>query len=320
MSTANEGTASRINVITFPGAPNLPLFAALERGEFRRHGVDVHMETTPSSTYQMENLVSSRYQIAGTAFDNVVAYREGQGAVESLGSCEIMAFMGATRIELSLVVESGIRTWAGLRGRSLALDALNTGFAFVLYDMLERAGLSTADCELVAVGATPARWASVRSGEHAGTLTIEPFTSIAVANGFGVLQSSQSTVPHYQGGVFAAMPAWIADHGNELSGFIRGYLAGLRWTLEPRNYLAAKELLAARMPAIKPRVADAVMGKLLDPATGLTPEAGFDPRGIETVLELRSRYGGAAVPLQDPHRYLDLSCLDRVRRPDRRNR
>ena len=116
------------------------------------------------------------------------------------------------------------------------------------------------------------------------------------------------------------MPAWIADHGNELGGFIRGYLAGLRWTLEPRNYPAARELLAARMPAIKPRVADAVMRKLLDPATGLTPEAEFDPRGIETVLELRSRYGGAAVPLQDSHRYLDVSYLDRVRRPDPGNR
>lgn len=317
MSLANDGSASRIDLITFPGAPNLPLFVALERGEFLRHRVDVHMETTPSSTYQMKNLVSGRFQIAGTAFDNVVAYREGQGAVASLGSCEVVAFMGATRIELSLVVEPGVREWADLWGRSLALDALNTGFAFVLYDMLERAGLSTADCEPVAVGATPARWASVRSGEHAGTLTIEPFTSIAAANGFRVLQSSQSTVPHYQGGVFAATPAWIADHGNELSGFIRGYLAGLRWTLEPRNYPAAKELLAARMPAIKPRVADAVMGKLLDPATGLTPEAEFDPLGIETVLELRSRFGGAAVPLKDAQRYLELSCLDRVRRPDR---
>ena len=98
--------------------------------------------------------------------------------------------MGATRIELSLVVEPGVQSYDDLKGRSLALDALNTGFAFVLYDMLERAGLSMEDCELAPVGATPRRWASVNAGEHAGTLTIEPFTSIAVANGFRVLQSS----------------------------------------------------------------------------------------------------------------------------------
>ena len=313
-------TSQPIDLITFPGAPNLPIFAALEHGDFRANGVDVRMDTTPSSTFQMENLIGGRYRIAGTAFDNVVAYREGQGAVESLGSCDLVAFMGATRIELSLVVEPGIRTWTDLRGRSLALDALNTGFAFVLYDMLERAGMSTGDCELVPVGATPARWASVRAAEHAGTLTIEPFTSIAAANGFRVLQSSLDTVPDYQGGVFAATPAWIADNSESVSGFIRGYLAGLCWTLEPSNYAAAKELLLNKMPAIKPPVADAVMGKLLDPTTGLTAEAELDSKGIETVLDLRSRYGGAATPLTDPRRYLDLSYLHGVRRLDRENR
>ena len=312
-------TSQRIDLITFPGAPNLPIFAALEHGDFPANGVEVRMETTPSSTFQMENLIGGRFQIAGTAFDNVVAYREGQGAVESLGLCDLVTVMGATRIELSLVVEPGIRTWTDLRGRSLALDALNTGFAFVLYDMLEQAGMSTGDCELVPVGATPARWASVLAGEHAGTLTIEPFTSIAAANGFRVLQSSLDTVPDYQGGVFAATPAWIAGHGEALNGFIRGYLAGLRWTLEPSNYAAAKALLLRKMPAIKPPVADAVMGKLLDPATGLTAEAELDSTGIETVLDLRSRYGGAAIPLTDPHRYLDLSCLHGVRRLDREN-
>ena len=312
--------AERIDLITFPGAPNLPIFAALEHGDFLQNGVDVRIETTPSSSYQMENLVAGKFQIAGTAFDNVVAYREGQGAVASLGKCDPVAFMGATRIELSLVVEPGVQSYDDLKGRSLALDALNTGFAFVLYDMLEKAGLSIEDCELAPVGATPRRWASVNAGEHTGTLTIEPFTSIAVANGFRVLQSSLDVVPRYQGGVFAASRAWVAGHGESLDRFIRGYLAGLRWTLEPGNYPAAKSLLLARMPALKPAVADAVMGKLLDPATGLTPEADFDSQGIDIVLNLRSRHGGFAMPLTDPGRYLDMGYLRRAQRLHRDNR
>ena len=311
------GDANRIDLITFPGAPNLPIFAALEHGDFLDNGVDVRLETTPSSSYQMENLVNGKFQVAGTAFDNVVAYREGQGAVASLGKCDLVAFMGATRIELSLVVEPGIRTCAELRGRSLALDALSTGFAFVLYDMLGRAGLSSEDCKLVPVGATPKRWASVSAGEHAGTLSIEPFTSIAVANGFRVLQSSLETVPRYQGGVFAANRGWITGHRESLDGFIRGYLAGLRWTLDPDNYTAARALLLARMPALKPGVADAVMSKLLNPATGLTPEAEFDPVGVDTVLDLRSRHGGGAIPLKDPVRYLDMRFLRRLRGENR---
>ena len=224
-----------LDLICFPGAPNLPIFAALQRGLFAAAGVEVRLQTTPSSVYQIEHLARGAFQIAGTAFDNVVAYREGQGAVALDEPPDLVALMGATRIELAFVVAPDIRTFDDLRGRSIALDALATGFAFVLYDMLERAGLPMDACELVAVGATPQRWESVKSGAHAGTLTIEPFTSIAVANGFGVLSSSRQTVPDYQGGVFAASGAWARQHAGLVGAFIRGYLAGLQWTLAPRQ-------------------------------------------------------------------------------------
>ena len=189
-------------------------------------------------------------------------------------------------------------------------------FAFVLYDMLEKAGLSTDVCELAPVGATPKRWESVKSGEHAGTLTIEPFTSIAIANGFNVLQTSLETVPSYQGGVFAAGRAWAVEYPDSVDAFIRGYLAGLDWTLTPDNYEAAKEILLANMPAIKPGVADAVVTKLLNPATGLTPGGEVDTAGIEMVLSLRSRYATPPKRLSDPAPYLDLSYLQRAKEVD----
>lgn len=306
----------KVDLICFPGAPNLPIFAALELGLFSAAGIDVRLETTPSSIYQIENLVNGEFQIAGTAFDNVVAYREGQGAVQLAEPPDLFAFMGATRIELSFVVAPNIQTYADLRGRSIALDALATGFAFVLYDMLEKAGLSTDVCELAPVGATPKRWESVKSGEHAGTLTIEPFTSIAIANGFNVLQTSLETVPNYQGGVFAAGRSWAVEHPDSVDAFIRGYLAGLDWTLTPGNYEAGKDILLANMPAIKPGVADAVVTKLLNPATGLTPGGQVDTAGIETVLGLRSRYATPSKRLSDPSPYLDLSYLQRAKEVD----
>ena len=45
----------------------------------------------------------------------------------------------------------------------------------------------------------------MRSGQHVGTITIEPFTSIARAQGFGVLETSTCVFPVYQGGSFAAL-------------------------------------------------------------------------------------------------------------------
>ena len=63
-----------VNVITFPGTPNLPLFVAEEQGFFG-DAVRFAFHTTPSSTYQIERLVAGEFQIAGTAVDNVIAYQ-----------------------------------------------------------------------------------------------------------------------------------------------------------------------------------------------------------------------------------------------------
>ncbi len=300
-----------LDLIAFPGAPNLPIFTAIEKGFFAAAGVEVNLETTPSSAYQIESLAAGRFQIGATAFDNVVAYREGQGAVQLAETPDLFVFLGATQLELSLVVSPDVASFDDLRGRSLALDALGTGFAFVLYEMLRRAGLGEGDYEAVAVGATPQRWESVRTGAHAGTLTIEPFTSVAIANGFRVLASSRDLFDRYQGGIFTASAGWASQHREALDGFVRGYLEGLSWTLDAANYADGVDRLRRNMPAIKPGVVDAVMAKMLAEETGLTPGGQVDAAGMKTVLELRSRYGRPRRELDDAEVYLERRYLPR---------
>ncbi len=303
-----------VRLIAFPGAPNLPIFAAQKNGDFAAAGIDLQMETTPNSAYQIQHLVNGTFDIAGTAFDNVVAYQEGQGVAELDREPDLFAFMGATQIELAFVVSPDIETFDDLKGKTIALDALTTGFAFVLYEMLERAGLTSGDYTMVPVGATPQRWESVKAGEHAGTISIEPFTSIAKANGFKVLQSSSDILDAYQGGSFAASRAWAAANPDAIKGFIRAYQKGLAWTLDPANREAGAKLLQAQMPQIQPRAVDPVMNSLLSPRSGLTPGAQILDAGVTTVLELRSKFGSGTDPLTAPDRYIDLQYLNEASR------
>jgi ABC-type nitrate/sulfonate/bicarbonate transport system substrate-binding protein len=300
-----------LKVIAFPGAPNLPLFVAKERGLFKDVGIDVELTTTPNSVFQFEQLSLGAFDIAMTAFDNVVAYREGQGPANLAGAQDFYAIMGATQIELSFVVAPHIKSYADLKGKSIALDALATGFAFVLYEMLTQAGLSKDDVEMVAVGATPQRWQSVKAGDHVGTLTIEPFTSVAQAAGFAALDVSSNVVNAYQGGSVAASQSWAQQNSQKVSAYLNAYLTALEWTLDAANYAEAKRILLQNMPAIKPGVADAVMKSLLSQKSGLTPNGIILRDGIETVLRLRSNYGGGE-QLSDIDRYLDLSFYQDV--------
>jgi len=303
-----------LRVIAFPGAPNLPVFAARELGFFAANGLELEFETTPNSVYQFEQLSAGNFDIGMTAFDNIVAYREGQGAVELSGINDFCAVMGATQISLSFVVSPDVKKYADLKGKTLALDALATGFAFVLYEMLEKNGLSLDDIEMIAVGNTPDRWMSVKDGTHAGTLTIEPFTSLAKAAGFTELDVSANVVDSYQGGIVAASREFVAKESDRVEAYIAGYLAGLDWTLDPVNYDEAKRILLENMPAIKPPVADSVMASVLSESSGLTPGGNILRDGIATVLRLRSKYGSGG-ELSEIDRYLDLSAWERVVNP-----
>jgi ABC-type nitrate/sulfonate/bicarbonate transport system substrate-binding protein len=296
-----------IKLIAFPGAPNLPIFVARENGWFERHDVDLAMTMTPSSAYQAEALAKGEFDIAGTAFDNVVAYTQGQGAVVLDHTPDFFAFLGATQIELAIVAAKDITSIPALASKSLALDAPGTGFAFVLYHMLEKGGLAPGAYERVAVGATPLRWEAIRTGAHAATMTIEPFTSIAAAQGFNILARSTQTIPDYQGGVFASRRSWARENAEAIKGFIRAYLDGLAWTLDPVNRDAAAQILLRNMPEIRPPVVGAVMASLLSPRSGLTPKGAVTIAGIRTVLDLRTRYGKAGAALGDPQTYIDLT-------------
>nr|MBT6742312.1 ABC transporter substrate-binding protein [Rhodospirillales bacterium] len=300
-----------IELICFPGAPSLPIFAAQEKGFFEKAGVAVNLSTTPNSAYQAENLINGTFQIAGTAFDNVVAYQEDAGVYKPESTPDLFAFMGASQVQLALVTAPDLKTFDDLKGKSLALDALSTGFAFVLYEMLARAGLKSDDYEMVTVGATPQRWESVREGKTAGTLTIQPFTAMAQSQGFNVLQTSTDLFDCYQGGSFAASRAWAADNADTVKGYIRGYLDGLDWVFDPENQDEAIEILLRNMPAIKPAVAGGVLKNLLNPRSGLTPKGAILPDGVDTVLDLRSRYGDGP-KLTDHARYIDLSYYNQV--------
>lgn len=303
---------TNLSVIAFPGAPNLPLFAAQAHGFFTDAGLDVDFQMTPSSVFQFEQFGTGAVDIAFTAFDNVVAYREGQGAVKLPSLPDFRAVMGCTQIELSLVVAPHIRAVEDLRGRSLALDAISTGFAFVLYEMLALSGLAPDDYEVMPVGATPERWRSVKEGAHAGTITIEPFTSIARAAGFPTLLKSSDFFPAYQGGVIAARHDWTTENEETLTAFLAGYLRGLDWVLDPAKREAAATILAERMPEIQPKALDAVMRSLLSEQSGLTPDGAILRGGARTVLDLRSKYGASKAALTDVDRYLDLDLRKRA--------
>src|SRR5215470_2484689 len=122
----------RVNV--FPGGFNWPIFVAQENGYFAREGVTVELQATTGSIAQMTDFAAGRCDIAMTAFDNIVAYVEGEGEAPIGAQPEFFAFLGSDDSFLSLVRSPGILTLDEVRGRAVSVVADRTEYAFALFD------------------------------------------------------------------------------------------------------------------------------------------------------------------------------------------
>ena len=129
-----------LNVIVFPGGFNLPIWAGIHLGTFARQDLEIRLHFTTNSMQQLSGLVRGEWEIGLTGFDNVVAYQEGQGEAEIDREPDLFVFMGGDDAFLRLVVQPDIGSYADLRGKVLSVDALTTGFAFVLRKMLASTG------------------------------------------------------------------------------------------------------------------------------------------------------------------------------------
>ena len=137
--------AQPVSVIAFPGTGNWPIRIAQEKGYFAQNRIEVTLSPTPSSVFQMTSLIAGKFDIAMTAADNVIAYLEGQGEAPVSGQPDLFMFMGGSPSMPALVTVPEIKTYAELEGKTLAVDALTTGYAFVLFDLLKRNGLQLGD-------------------------------------------------------------------------------------------------------------------------------------------------------------------------------
>jgi ABC-type nitrate/sulfonate/bicarbonate transport system substrate-binding protein len=301
-----------LSVIVFPGGFNLPLWAAERQGFFEQNGLRVALTPTPSSTFQMQGLAEGRFDIAMTAIDNVVAYQEGQGEAKIPDNPDLFAFMGADNGFLSLVGGRGVKSVAELKGRKLSVDAMTTGYAFVLRELLAQHGIAESEVSFERAGGVLGRFEGLLNGSHAGTMLITPFDQLAVNRGHVQLARAADALGAYQGVVAAARRSWARQNESSVVGYVRAWRSGVRFLYEPANREVAEALLVANMRAMTPQLAQQSLQLLLGERGGFFKDSAVDMKGLATVLALRSKYAAARTPLSDGARYVDGSYVKKA--------
>ncbi len=279
----------RLNVIAFPGASNWPLWAGQRHGFFAAQGLEMSLSITPNSVHMVRELHAGGAHVALTSMDNVVAYGCGEGEVSLGEPADFFAFMSVDGGLLSLMTQPQHDVVSCLRGQTLAVDALTTGYALVLKEILAHYGLGDSDVRYVSVGTGAERFAELKEGRCAATLLNAPLCLAAESVGKIRLVRASAVLGPYQGVVAAARRSWARDNNAVVHAFIRGYDASLSWLSDPANADEARSLLVERLPSLR-AVADGAY-RVLITEQGLDRTLRLRPQAVSAVIRLRERHG-----------------------------
>ena len=305
-------TLSSVRVNVFPGGFNWPLFVGIEKDCFDCENLAIELQATSGSVAQMTGLAAGQFEIAMTAFDNIVAYIEGQGEAPIGPQPQFFAFMGCDDSFLSLVAKPDISQVRDLLGRKISVDAATTGYAFALFDLLEQAGLARGDYTIVKVGGMAQRFADLSDGETAATLLSTPYDLLAEKTGLRIVQYLRRP---YQGNVAAARRDWAESNVAVVNGFIRSYIAALSWLYIPANIPEACVILERNVSGMTPDLARASYKRMFARDKGFFPDGRLDAEGMRKVLELRTRYAGQRRVLGDPGKYFEARFWEQALSP-----
>jgi ABC-type nitrate/sulfonate/bicarbonate transport system substrate-binding protein len=204
-----------------------------------------------------------------------------------------------------LFVQPEIAQLAGLRGRTLVADVAETGWSFVLYEILKRHGLDRGDYAIHEAGAPFRRFEAMRDDKTmAAAILNPPYAIHARRAGLQDMGAVVDTIGPYLGTVPYVLRAWARDNADTLVAYLAAGIEGLRWVLDPANKADAVQLAAGRLN-VPADIAAEIYAAATDPVRGLAEDAAFDLGGFKTVLKLRAEFEGrAAAP---PETYFDLS-------------
>lgn len=294
-----------LRVMSFPGGANLPLWVAEDRGLFARERLIVSVSPAPNSVVLFETLDAGQEDIAMAAFDNVVAYQEGQGEARLSAEPDFFAFMGVTRGTIRLVVGPGITGYDDLRGKTLAVDAMTTGYSLVLRKLLQLGGLEEGDYQLVSVGGTNARAQALMENKFSGTILTTPLEFLPESRGYRRLANAIDVLGPYQSIVGIARRPWAAKNHESLVRFIHATTGAIDWLFDPGNRVEATAIYRKHSPNISADAAARDVNALLDEREGFARGGKFDLEGMKTVLRIRSELATPRKSLTDPWRYVD---------------
>ena len=303
--------AGEIRILAFGGATNVPIWIAQEKGLLEKEGVKLVFDLTNGSVPQFRDYYAGKYDVISTALDNIVAYGEGQSDVPLPGPYDMFAFAGIHGGMNTLVVRPEIKTYADIKGKTVAVDALKSGYGIVLYQILkDKGGLEfDRDYKAISVGNTDKRVEAMKDNKAVAAIIGSPNDMAVERDGFKLMADAAQELGSYQGSVLVTRRGFAQSNEADLVALTRAMIAAQELIFTDKALTLS--VMKKNLKGMTDADAEKLYQRMISPG-GFTRRAEIDMKGVATVLRIRETYGEPQKKMGPVSRYVDLAIYEKA--------
>jgi ABC-type nitrate/sulfonate/bicarbonate transport system substrate-binding protein len=258
----------------------------------------------------MQGLMEGKYQFGSSALDNTIAYAEGQGDVK-IDNFDLVAILGVQSGMQKIVTRPEIKSYAHIKGKAIASDALNSGYGLALIKILAMNGMTlNKDYTAVAVGSTPNRIAAMKEGNAVAAMISPPEHLALQKEGYNVLGDMTDAIGAYQGSAFVVRRSWAKEHEPEVLAFIRAQVAATDYVFADKA--GALAVMKKNIKGMSDAELESAYTEMVTSKGGLNKGAKINVDGAKMLLTLRNELSGSDKKLTDPSKYVDMSYYEKA--------
>jgi NitT/TauT family transport system substrate-binding protein len=266
-------------VAAVPAEGAAGLYIAQDEGLFARAGLHVTIEATEDTNADIPGMLHGSIDVLSGQYTTYIA-----AGATGLARMRILAAgyaLGPDVQEIMAQPGSGIRSVTGLKGATIAVNAVNSVTTDLLYAALVPYGVTPAQVRVVAVP-FPAMPAALASGRVTAIYEVEPYVTEAAEHygDVGVADIDAGATQGFPINGYGALASWVAKYPHTAAAFIRAIEQGN--TIAETNPTARQRAIGASLHL--PAAVTAVM------AAGTYPTV-LEPGQIQRVADLMLRYG-----------------------------
>jgi ABC-type nitrate/sulfonate/bicarbonate transport system substrate-binding protein len=216
---------------------NWPLWIAEAKGMFSDEGLDVQSSISGESEHQLDLVDAGELDIFHQAADHFVREIED--------GKDYVVVHTITRAANDLMVRPEYKSYEDLRGKTIALDNLQTGYWLLYKQVLQKYGLKPGDYQLSPESGGPtSRMKKVRDNVAQFTYMNAPASVRANLDGYPILTNLSEHFPEFPASSIGGRRPWIEANRGTVVSYLRGYIRASEWLLDSANRKEAIEIAA----------------------------------------------------------------------------